>query len=153
MRMPNASQTSLRRFSVLALIASPFLLFGACMVGMGLGWIPVRLLVPGWVVAVLGLPFLGGGLYILDIPWITQTRNMTAVMLVVFAGIVNWSAFTDDTLCFKRQDQIRPRTSRAICQEDTETKRFPIMVAAMLFDIVVIGMVAHRLRLRWKYPR
>jgi hypothetical protein len=135
------------RFAILGLIASPFLLFGAFMVAAGLGWISVELHVPGWVFAVLGLPFLGGGLYILDIAWIRQARNMMAVMLIVFAVIVNWAVFTDDTLCFRgRQDQVRPRTSHVVCQEDTEARRFPIVVAAVVLDIVVIAMVAHRLR-------
>lgn len=154
--MQDASQTPLRRFSVLGPIALPFLLVGGYMVGIGLGWIPIdpsRLHAPGWVLAVLGLPFLGTGLYILDIGWISQLRNLMAVMLLAFVVSFNWAAFTDDPLCFKNRDQARARPGRVICQEDTEAKRLPIIVAAVLSDIVVVAFVARDLRRRFRSAR
>jgi hypothetical protein len=148
--MRYSSQASVNRFRVLALIALPFLLMGCFMVAAGLGWIPVRLLAPGWVVAILGLPFIGGGLYILGIPWLTDTRNMTAAMLIVLAVIVTWAAFTDEPLCFTHKD--KRRLGHVVCQEDTPAKRVPIIIAAAAIDIWVVVLVAGRLRRHFQKP-
>lgn len=117
------------------------------MIGLGLGWIPLdpsRLHVPGWVVAVLGLPFMGAGLLILGV--ISDMRNLMALMLIAFLGFFNWAAFSDDPLCVtRRADHVRPRPRHVACDEVSGLKR-PLIVAAVMMDIVVVALVARRLR-------
>lgn len=156
--MSYGSQTALRRFFTRALIALPFLLMGGYMLGIGLGWIPVdpsRLHAPRWVLAVVGLPFMGAGLGILGVAWISDMRSLMAVMLIVFVAIMNWMAFTEDQLCFSRRaDHVRPqqRPRQVTCLEDAGAKRPPLVVAAMVIDLVVVVFVAHGLRRYFKKP-
>jgi hypothetical protein len=155
MHMSYASQAARRKFFTLALIALPFLLMGGYMLGIGLGWIPIdpsRLHAPRWVIAGAGLPFMGAGLGILGIPWISDLRNQMVVMLIVFAGILNWTAFSDDPLCFVQADHVRPRPRHVICQEDTGAPRLPLIAAAFIADLVIVAFVARDLRRHFKEP-
>lgn len=155
--MSYASQAARRRFFTLVLIALPFLLMGGYTLGIGLGWIPIdpsQLHAPRWVIAGVGLPFVGAGLGILGIPWISDLRNQMVVMLIVFAGILNWMAFSDDPLCFgSRADHLRPRRPRhVICQEDTGAPRLPLIATALIADLVIVAFVARDLRRHFKEP-
>jgi hypothetical protein len=87
----------------------------------------------------------GVGLYVLDLPWINQMRNVMVLMLLAVVVMFNWLAFTDDRLCFTSHPQRRPRVRHEVCESDT-TKRTPVVVAALLADIIVIGFVARDLR-------
>ncbi|HEY0683031.1 MAG TPA: hypothetical protein VGD45_11925 [Steroidobacter sp.] len=115
---------------------------------MGLGWIPIdpsRLHVPGWVLAIVSLPFVGVGLYVLDLPWINQMRNVMVLMLLAVVVMFNWMAFTQERLCFTSHPQRRPRERHEVCEPDTGN-RTPLIAAALLADIIVIGFVARDLR-------
>lgn len=155
-RMSYASQARLRRILTRALIALPFLLMGGYTLAVGLGWIPIdpsRLHVPPWVFAVIGLPFMAVGLGILGVPWIGELRNVMAMMLIVFVAIINWTAFSDDPLCFaRRADHVRPRPRHIVCQEDTGAPRLPLIAAALVVDLVVVAFVVRDLRRHLKKP-
>jgi hypothetical protein len=154
--MSYASQTRLRLSFIRALIALPFVLMGGYTLGVGLGWIPLdpsRLHVPPWVLALVGLPFMGAGLGILGIPWMRDMRNVMALMLIAFVAIMNWTAFSDDPLCFvSRSDHARPRPRHVVCQQDTGAERLPLIAAALIADLVVVAFAARDLRRHFKKP-
>ena len=136
---------------ILLAIASPFLLMGLYIVAIGLGWLPVdpaRIKVPGWVLALCGLPFVGGGVVILSFAWSRESPVGKIIAVVAFIGVsvvTHWVAFGPGTRDFyAARKTARILTRIGPIDEATGRRRFG--AGAIVLDVMLVGLVVVQLR-------
>jgi hypothetical protein len=141
---------------IIVLIGLFFLLPGLCIVAIGLHWIPTdpaKMHAPGWVVALCGLPFVGGGVAILDFMRTRDSPTGAIVGLTMFLAITvvtHWVAFGPGSRQFTRIRTVG--TMNAVEREsepiDEATGRGYFAVGAVMQDLVIATWVIWRVRRR-----
>jgi len=135
---------------MLALIAAPFLLTGLYIVAIGLHWIPTdpaKVHVPGWVLALCGLPFVGGGVAILDFIRSRNSPTPAIIGISMFLGIVlvtHWVAFGSGSRQFTHQVKVNNVVVESEPMDEQTGRRY-FAVGSVLLDLMfatwlVVGM-------------
>jgi hypothetical protein len=142
------------------LLALPFLLAGLHPIAIGLHWIPIdpaKVHAPGWVLVIVGLVFLSGGLAIVAMVLFPKSNPMTWVSVVLVLGltaVTHWVAFGDGDRNF-RHTRIAGsvRVDMGPVDEATGRRMFAMGAVALDAGILAVGVLLVRKRLSQRRTR
>jgi hypothetical protein len=149
----NAELATRDRLIILA-FASPFLLSGLFVMGLGLHSIDTAdMRMPGWVVATFGLVFVAAGAAIASIGWargLPFAKVMGAVMFIGLSVVMHWVAFGAGPRHFTQEHRVNGVVIEAGPLDEESGRRVfggvAIMLDLILAATVVFMVKNHRRR-------
>ena len=140
------------------LLALPFLAAGVYPIAIGLHWIridPAKVHAPGWVLVIIGLVFLSGGLAIVAMVLRPKSNPMTWVTLVLVLGltaVTHWVAFGDGERNFRHTRSVGKILVDMGPADEARGRRL-FGIGAVVLDVGLLTMVVLVVRKRLSNPR